>query len=316
MALTLEQAQQLSQNKLTGHVIDEFRKSPLLDMLTFDNTVKPQGGKTLAYVYDRITTLPTAAGRALNTEYVPQETAATQFTVNLKIFGGSFEIDRVLADDEVQVVDHVMFQMAQKVKATRAKFHDMFINGDAGIGDGTDFDGLDKALTGSSTELIPETAIDLSGSAAITSNWQSFLDTLRLLRSLMDGAPTMYLMNGAMFAKFQSVMDRAGINQITKANYGDEVFGWGSSIVAAMGDKPGTSNPVVEIGSNVTSIFAVRLGLDGVHGVSPDGSKIVRQFLPDMKSPGAVKKGEVEMVAAMAVEATRSAAVLRNVKIV
>ena len=41
----------------------------------------------------------------------------------------------------------------------------------------------------------------------------------------------------------------------------------------------------------------------------------MKQYLPDMTLPGAVKTGEVEMVAAMAVKATRSAAVLRNVLI-
>ena len=48
MAITLAQAQNLSQSKLTHFVIDEFRKSALMDRLPFDNTVKPQGGKTLA----------------------------------------------------------------------------------------------------------------------------------------------------------------------------------------------------------------------------------------------------------------------------
>ena len=95
MALTLENAQQLSQSKLVQTVIDEFRQSPLLDKLPFDNTVKPQG-KSLAYVYNRVTTLPTAAARAINAEYTPQEAVTTQITANLKIFGGSYQIDRAL----------------------------------------------------------------------------------------------------------------------------------------------------------------------------------------------------------------------------
>ena len=316
MAITLSQAQQLSDSKLTKLVIDEFRKSALLDKLPFDNCVKPQGGKTMAYVYNRISTQPTADVRAINTEYTPQETATAQHTVNLKIFGGSFQVDRVIMSNETQVVDHVMFQIAQKTKATIAKFHDMFINGDSGVGGGTEFDGLDKALTGSSTEKIPSAAINLSGSANIDSNWQVFLDTLRRLRALMDGAPTLYLMNNDMLGIFQSVMDRAGINLASKDNFGNETYQWGPSLVMALGDKAGTSDPVIETAvEGTTSIYAVRLALDGVHGVSPEGSKLVKEYLPDMTLPGAVKTGEVEMVAAMAVKATRSAAVLRNVQI-
>jgi len=313
--ITLAQAQALSQSKLTNFVIDEFRKSALLDVLPFDNCVKAQGGRSLAYVYNRITTQPTADARAINSEYTPQETVTTQYTANLKIFGGSFQVDRVIAADEVQVVDHVQFQLQQKIKATIALFHDMFVNGDSGVGAGTTFDGLDKALTGSSTELTPTAPIDLNSSTDIDSNWKAFLDNLRKVRALMDGAPTLYLMNNDMLAVFQSVMDRAGINLLSKQNYGSEVYNWGPSMIMALGDKPGTSNPVIETSDGKTSIYAVRLALDGVHGISPEGSKVVNQYLPNMTAPGAVKTGEVEMVAAMAIKATRSAAVLRDVLI-
>ena len=314
MAVTLAQAQQLSQSKLTNYIIDEFRKSALLDSIPFDNTIKPQG-KTLAYVYNRVTTQPTAAFRAINSEYTPQESATSQVTVNLKVFGGSFQIDRVLAADEEQVVDLVDFQTKQKIKATRALFHDTFINGDSSQ-NANAFDGIDKAITGSSTEITPGSAIVIDTSAHIDSNWKVFLDALRDLRAAMDGAPTLYLMNSDMYSKFQSVMDRAGINLASKTNYGDEVSQWGPSLVMALGDKPGTSNPIIPISSKKTCIYAVRLDLDGVHGVSPSGSPLINTYLPDMHAPGAVKTAEVEMVAAIALKATKSAAVLRNIQIV
>jgi len=315
MALTLAQAQVLSQSKLTSFVIDEFRKSALLDMMIFDNTITPQG-ESLAYVYNRITTQPTASARAINSEYVPQEAVTTPQTVHLKVFGGSFQIDRVIAEHERGVVDHVQFQLQQKTKATIASYHDQFINGDSGVGAGTTFDGLEKAITGSTTELIPSSNIVLSSSANVDSNWKVFLDFLRSLRARMDGAPTVYLMNNDMFAVFQSVMDRAGINLASKANYGFETVQWGPSLVMAMGDRPGTSNPIIETdGDGLTSIFAVRSGLDGVHTVTPDGTALVKAYLPNLKTSGAVKTGEVEMIAAMALKATKSAAVLRKVKI-
>lgn len=314
MAITLAEARNLSQVKLTQYVIDEFRKSALMDLLTFDDTVKPQGGTTLAYVYNRVTTLPTAAVRALNSEYSAQEAKTTPYTVNLKMLGGSFELDRVLINDEKQVIDHVQFQLAQKTQATIALFHDLLINGDSGV-DANEFDGLDKALTGSSTEITPSAAIDLSTSTNIDSNWKIFLDFMRKLRAKLDGAPSLITMNTDMFGVFQSVMDRAGINLTSKENYGSEVVQWGSALVMAMGDKPGTSNPIIETATGETSIYAARLALDGVHGVSPSGNPLVQTFLPDMTAPGAVKKGEVEMVAAIALKATRSAGALRKIKI-
>lgn len=314
MPITLADAKNLSQDKLTNFVIDDFRTSPLLDLVPFDNTVKPQGGESLTYTYNRLTTQPTADGRAINSEYTPQESKTTPVSVDLKPFGGSFEVDRVIQNHERQVVNHVNFQLQQKTKATKALWHDWFINGDIGANP-LSFDGLDKIITGSSTELSPTATIDLSSSTAIDTNWKIFLDHLRKIRSLLDGAPTLYLMSSDMFAVFQSVMDRAGINLASKENYGDETLKWGNSLVMALGDKPGTSQPIISTIAGETSIYPVRLALDGVHGVSPEGDKLIEVFLPNMKAPGAVKKGEVEMVSAVAVKSTRSAGKLTGIGI-
>ncbi len=315
MAMTLQQAKALSQDKLTHFVIDEFTQSALIDLMPFDNAVKPQGGGSLTYTYNRMKTQPMAAARAINAEYVPQEADTEPVSVNLKIFGGSFQIDRVLQKDETEAVDLVQFQLQQKIKAARALFHDWFINGDTSA-DPLAFDGLDTALTGGPTELVPSEPIDLSTPAKIDTNWKVFLDTLRRLRAKLDGAPTVLLMNSDLFSVFQSVMDRAGINLASKENYGDEALQWGSSLVMALGDKPGGNSPIIGTGANgITAIYPVRLALDGVHGVSPTGGKVIEAFLPDLTAPGAVKTGEVEMVAAVAIKAEKAAGVLRGIKI-
>jgi hypothetical protein len=316
MPITLAEAKQSTQDKLTQYVIDEFRKSALLDMLEFDNTVLPSGdGKTMTYSYNRVTTFPTAAGRAINTEYVAQEAKTTQFNVNLKPFGGSFELDRVIIQYEKKVFDHIKFQTQQKIKATLALFHDWFINGDSGV-DPNQFDGLEKAIAGSTTELTPGAAINLSSSANIDTNWKVFTDAMRKLQALLNGMPTVWLMNNDMFAVFQSVMDRAGINLTSKYDYGFETVQWGPSLAMALGNKPGSNNPIIPIDANgETSIYPVRLGLDAVHGVSPDGDKLADVYLPNLKVSGAVKKGEVEMVAAVAIKHSRSAGALRKIKI-
>ena len=72
MAITLADAAKFTQDKLVQSVIDEFRKDPILDMMVFDNVVAPIGS-TLAYSYNRVTTLPTAATRAINADYNAQE---------------------------------------------------------------------------------------------------------------------------------------------------------------------------------------------------------------------------------------------------
>ena len=83
-----------------------------------------------------------------------------------------------------------------------------------------------------------------------------------------------------------------------------------------MAEKPGTNNPIIPINDDgTTSLYAVRLGLDGVHGVTPDGKNMIETYLPDMKAPGAVKKGEVEFVTTVALKATKAAGALRKIKV-
>ena len=319
-AFTLTQAKNLSQDKLTNYVIDEFRKSPLMDAMVFDDTVKPQGGSTMTYVYNRVKTLATAAGRELNTEYTAQQADTEQVAVNLKVFGGSFQIDRVIANYERQVLDLVKFQLQQKTTATRALFEDWFINGDSAGSDTKSFDGLAKALKGSSTEVTLDSSnlLDLSSAATVKANWQSFLYELRQVEKLLDGEPGVIVVNRDLFAVFQSVADLSTQFQQTKSELGTQIVKYGNATIMKMGDKPGTSNPIIptDASKGTTDMYLFRIGLDAVHGVTPEGTKEPKIYLPNMTEPGAVKKGEVEMVAAMALKATRSAAVLHGIQVV
>lgn len=317
MPITLEQAKNLSQNKLTHDVIDEFRQSPLLDALPFDNTVKPQSGKSLTYSFNRVTTLPTAGARLINGEYTAQETETTPVHVDLKVMGGSYEIDRVIAEDETQVVNAVEFQSKQKAKATRAEFHNQCINGDSTKKTG-EFDGLDKIVGGTTTDISAK-GIDLTSADSIKANASAFLYMMRQLRKGMDGKPTHYLMNSDMYAVFQSVADVTPNVRYQKNELGKEILVYDEGVLVDMGDKPGTSKPIIATTEPTadtfgeTALYAVRVGMDGVHGVSPEGDKIVKTYLPNFSTPGAVKKGEVEFVGAIAVKSTRSVAKLSNI---
>ena len=162
MAITLEEAKKNVQDDLQMGVIDEFQKSNwILEHIPFDDAVSPTGGgATPSYSYTRLKTQPTAQFREINKEYTPSEVTKERHTVEIKVFGGSYEIDRVIASMG-GIVSEVELQQAQKIKAAQALFNDTFINGDTGK-DSKAFDGLDKALTGSSTEYTkPEVLICL-----------------------------------------------------------------------------------------------------------------------------------------------------------
>ena len=92
--------------------------------------------------------------------------------------------------------------------------------------------------------------------------------------------------------------------------YGDTPF-------VDLGAKPGTNDPVVKIdtATGKTSLYAVRFGMDALHAVSMAGQPPIKTWLPDFTTAGAVKTGEVEMVAAIALKATKAAGVFRDIKV-
>lgn len=319
MPITLAEASKNVQDALQTGVIDEFRKSNfLLDNLTFDDAVSPTGGgATLTYSYTRLLTQPTAQFRAINTEYTPQEVTKQRASCDLKVFGGSFQIDRIIAGMG-GIVSEVSLQMAQKIKAAQALFNDTVINGDSAV-ESIAFDGLEKALTGSSTEYDPGAIIDLSTSGAVDTNYKVFLDQLDEFLMGLDGEPSFIAGNLKLIAKIRACARRAGMYQVTKNDFGVQVEKYGETPLVDLGAKSGSNNPIVPIGvdanAGLTSLYAVRLGLDGFHGVSMAGQSPVNTWLPDFKTAGAVKTGEVEMVAAVALKATKAAGVMRKIKV-
>ena len=317
MAVTLSEAKKNVQDALTAGVIDEFQKNNfLLANMTFDDAVSPTGGgATLTYGYTRLTTQPTAQFRAVNSEYTSQEVKKQRHTVDLKVFGGAFELDRIIAGMG-GIADEVQLQMSQKIKAAQALFNDTVINGDSAV-DAEYFDGLDKALTGSSTEFIPTAAIDLSTSAAVDTNYKVFLDVLDEFLMGLDGTPSAIMGNLKLIAKIRAVARRSGMYMTKLNEFGEQVEYYGQVPLVDLGAKSGTNDPVV--GTNVTtgetSLYVARLGLDGFHGVSMAGHPPVKAWLPDFSTAGAVKKGEAEMVAAVALKRTKAAGVMRKIKV-
>ena len=316
MPVTLAQARLNVQDDLQMGVIDEFAKSSyLMNNLTFDDVISPTGGgSTLTYGYTRMKTQPTADFREVNTEYTPQETEKERITVDLKIFGGAFKIDRVIADMG-GIVSEVQLQMGQKIKAASALFNDTVVNGDTAT-NAKAFDGLDKALAGSATEFKPTAVIDLSTSAMVDANYRVFLDLLDEFLMSLDGKPSMISGNTKLIAKIRACARRAGQYQITQNSFGQNVESYDGIALVDLGAKPGTNVPVIPVdASGLTSLYAARFGLDGFHALAPTGNMLIRTWLPDFTTAGAVKQGEVEMLAAIALKATKAAGVFRKIKV-
>ena len=314
MAVTLAQAKLNVTDDLQAGIIDEFAKSSfILNNIPFDDCVSPVGGgATLTYGYTRLITQPTAAFRAVNSEYATHEVQKQRYTTDLKVFGGAYEVDRIIADMG-GIADEVALQSAQKVKAASALFSDTIINGNSST-DANVFDGLDVAITGSDTEYNPAAPIDLSTSEAVTANAVAFVDQLDEWLGTMDGVSAI-LCNAKMAAKFRAIARRMGMYQITKNDFGQKVEYYGDIPFVDLGAKAGSNDPIVGIEGGITSLYAVRFGIDGFHALSMAGHAPVKIWLPDFSTAGAVKKGEVEMVAGCALKSTKAAGAFRNIKV-
>ena len=327
MAITLEEAKVGMADKVDQQVIDEFRRgSMLLDRMIFDNSVSPgTGGSTLAYGYQRLKTPSRAGFRAINTEYGKTEAIREPHTVFLKIFGGAFELDRVIINT-AGAIDELNFQLEQKIKAATNLFHYTVINGDSAV-DELAFDGLDKALVGTSTEVGTDKYVDLSDSTALDDNYVTFLDELDNFLAELDGKPTFLLGNSKLMTKIKAVARRAGYLTASEDAFGRKVSAYDGIPLIDLDyyvNETGTVIPTVAIEertidatpvAGLTDLYAVRLGLDGFHGATVTGDSVISTYLPNLNAPGAVKTGEVEMIAAVVLKATRAAGVLRNIKV-
>lgn len=314
MAVTLAQAKLNVTDDIQLGIIDEFAKSSfILNNIPFHDCVSPVGGgATLTYGYTRLITQPTADFRAVNNEYTPHEVQKQRYTTDLKVFGGAYEIDRIIANMG-GIADEVALQASQKVKAASALFSDTIINGDSATNPLV-FDGLDVAVTGTATEYTPGTAIDLSTSDAVDANYKAFVDQLDEWLYSLEGVDAI-LCNDKMAAKFRAIARRMGMYQMTKNEFGQKVEHYGEIPFVDLGAKAGSNDPIVGISGGNTSIYAVKFGLDGFHAISMAGQPPVKTWLPDFSTAGAVKRGEVEMVAGCALKSTKAAGAFRKIKV-
>lgn len=323
--ITLAEAKVGMADKVDQKVVDTFRRSSLLlDKLVFDNAISPgTGGSTLTYGYIQLKTPSTAAVRQINSEYTAGEAKREEKTTKAVVMGGKFQIDRVLIGT-AGAVDELAFQTEQKVKATANYFNNLVINGNkasSGTGVLNTFDGLDKLLTGTETEIT--SAVDVSTEALMNSNYNALLDEVDGFLSALDGKPSMLLMNNKMLSKMRSAARRAGYYSKNRDEFGRTVETYNDIPMYDMGKYYNGTNTVDIIPETAastsaegkTDIYAVTIGLDGFHGVSPTGSKVINSYMPDLSKPGAVKDGEVELVAGVALKNTNKAGVLRGIKI-
>lgn len=329
MAITLEEMKVGMSDKVAQKVIDSFiRYSQILELLPFDNCVSPSSGSTLTYGYMQKKLPSTTAFRAINSEYSSSVATMEKKTVDLKVFGGAFEIDRVIKQAE-GMYNNMAFQLDEKIKSAVGTFHNAMINGDSAT-DTNSFDGLDKFLVGQTTEFNTDSVIDVSTMTNLATNQEIFYEAIQNLIN-QTNADALF-MNNSVLLKIQTLARLLGYKTESEEAFGRTVTKFGNvrlidlENVATVENGAAKETPIIS-GSiertistakytGLTDIYAVHFSVDdGFHGITLTGNSAISQYLPDFSTPGAVKKGEVEMVAAVALKNVKSAGVLRNIKI-
>lgn len=338
MPITLAQAALNTLNDVDFQVIDNLRRySWLWDNVPFDDSVNPgTGGATLTYGYTRLIAAAAAGFRALNTEYVPGQAQRQRYTVDLKPLGGSFSLDRVLANLGPAQTNEIAFQLTQLTVSSIVRFQQELILGDTAV-DANGFDGLSKSLTGTVTE---KTAGYVAGSAdwkaatiagnVATANTR--LDELDDFLSLIVpshvgsgdlSAPgaipagvKALLGNTKLIARLRSIVRTSGSYTNVKDDMGRQVESYNGWTMIDIGDRVDGSAPIIPIATTTTDLYAVTFGLDAFHGVIAAGVPMVQTWLPDFNNSGAVKSGELEIgPLAMTLKNTKAAGVLRTITV-
>jgi hypothetical protein len=314
MAITLNDIKIGRADKYDRMVIDTFmRKSALLAAMPFDNCISPSGGSTLTYGYIRLKTSPAAEGREINSDYTASAATKEAVTTDLQIMGGKYEIDRVLAE---AAPDEIAFQTEEKIQATVNRYHWLFVNGDKN--NPTEFDGIAKIVDGSVTDF-DGSGIDLSTmSMANALKITEALDTAILA---MKERPTYILANSKAIVKIQSAAKQLGYITQAEDAFGKPVRAYDGIPMIDLGryynEDLGSDTEIIGIddASGKTDIYLVALSMSGVHGITLKGDKAISSRLPDFSGAGAVKSGDVEFVAGLAVKNTRAIARIKGVQV-
>lgn len=321
--ITLAQAKVGMADKVDQLVVDEFRRASwLLDRLVFDDAISPgTGGSTLTYGYIRLLTPSQADFRAINQDYRPNEAIREKKSVDLGIFGGIARVDRIL--EKTAAASELEFQLQEKIIAAVNLFHYTVINGDS-IQNPLEFDGLDIMLTGSSTEVVPTTPIDLTAEATPAQAIMKLKEIDRML-SKIQGNPDVIVGNTDMLLQLTALARLANYITASEDAFGRPVELYKGIPLVNIGNfakvnpensEDVTSVPVIPTEENGTSsLYAFRIGRDAFHGVSPAGDKVIQTYSDGLDSTGVIRHVEVEAAMAVVLKNSLTAAVLRNIKI-
>ncbi len=293
MPTTLADLAKNSNDKLKQGFINELiNDSYILNIMTFDDCLTANGTSDLAYAYKRVKTGATATFRALNEEPTASEVAIERITTKPGILSSKWDMDRVA---KAAAEDLYELKVAESKNAIIRSFNKTLIDGDT-ITETKGFDGLAKALDGSSTEFT--SAVDLAAlnkDAAL-----AFATEMDTMLGSLTRDPDVLAVSPHMATVMNAICRLLGFETITMDSAGKRVQNWDGIRIEKLKDGALTTN----------DIYAVCFGMEEFHGITLTGDAGITVALPDWSAPGAVKSGDSEFVCGCALKKTKAAGVL------
>lgn len=245
--LTLLELAKTVSNPIAAGVIETIAgNNPVLEAMPF---IDVQG---TAYRYNREDTLPDIAFRGINESFTESTGVINPQTETLVISGGDMDFDTALVKmgngNERAIHDQM------KAKAHSLKWLVTFFDGDSDA-EPREFDGVNKRLEGTSQ------VID-NGDAVLD------LENLDALIDAVDGEASQLLMSKRMARIVTKLAQGTG-----NVSFGLDAIGRRrteyAGIPIGIVENDHQNNLILDFdeASSTNSIYAVRYGLDGVHGI-------------------------------------------------
>jgi hypothetical protein len=255
--LTLTEWQKLNPSPLASGVVEIFaRENPVLALMPFATVAGN------AYTYNKEESLPGIAWRGFNEGYTESTGVVNPVTETLKILGGDSDFD--VAQIAMQTGDNATRAIydALKAKALALEHLRTFLYGDTATTPNA-FDGLNKRLVGNQVLSAG------TNGAALT------LTALDELCDAVTGQPSALLMRKGTIRAYRNALRASGgttPESIIVENYGRPVLAHnGVPIFAIEEDGVGTellkSNETQGTNSATCSVYAVKFGVDALHGI-------------------------------------------------
>jgi hypothetical protein len=262
--LTLLEHAKLVDNPLAAGVIEMFADvNPVLERLPF---VDIQGN---AYRYNREGALPGIAFRGINESYTESTGVINPQVESLTICGGDSDYDVALVKMGAGSNNVRAAHDAMKAKALSLTWLKTFFDGDS-TSEPREFDGVNARLSGTAQELEAGGA---GGATLALSKVDELIDAVQ-------GTPDVLLMNKTLRRKISYLaagtaavsmsVDQLGRPMMSYAGVPIGIVEDDASGAAILGfdEDDGSGN------LDTSSIYAIRFGLDAVHGIQTEAMSV------------------------------------------